>query len=88
MKWWDGSDWLDCSETGVNMAGNYVWVIVRASGTSPTLADMYGTPFAASGQRVVIPGLTFWGSLALAGLFLGAIVWMARRKRAAVSCRD
>lgn len=88
MKWWNGVAWLDCSDTGVNTAQNYVWVKVRATGTSPTLVDLNGTPFAASGQRVVIPGLTSWGSLALAVLFLAAVVWAVRRKRAAVSCRD
>ncbi len=91
MKWWDETvpEWKDCSESGVNTAENYVWVIVRATGTSPTLADMYGTPFAASGQRVVIPGLTTWGTLALAVLFLAAVIGtVRRRKRATVKCQD
>lgn len=84
MKWWDetANVWKDCSNTGVNTADNYVWVRVSNS-TSPDLTELTGTPFSATGQRVIIPGLSTWGVMALAVLFLAGIVWAARKKKLA-----
>lgn len=52
MYWWNGQNWLVCSDSGVNTldTGNYagyIWAKVR-SDTSPSLTEMTGTPFGAS----------------------------------------
>jgi hypothetical protein len=79
MKWWDGTSWINCSDSGVNTIENFVWVKIR-SDTSPNLSQMTGTPFSASGQRVVIPGLSWWGTMVLCLIFLAGIGWAARRR--------
>ncbi len=45
LHWWDGSDWVECSDTGVNMAENYIWAKIR-NDTDPSLSELTGTPFA------------------------------------------
>ena len=55
MYWWNGTDWLPCSETGVNTAENYIWATVNAT-TTPSLTDLTGTPFGAAG-RVPVGGV-------------------------------
>jgi len=42
--WSDGGVWKACSDSGVNVAQHYVWVLIRAD-TSPSLAQIAGTPF-------------------------------------------
>ncbi|GAI93295.1 unnamed protein product, partial [marine sediment metagenome] len=59
LSWWNGSDWVVCSDSGVNPAdtngySGYVWAKIRAPGaippTIPTLADLAGTPFMSIGR--------------------------------------
>jgi len=51
MWWWDGIDWKECSDTGVETAdvdgySGYIWATV-SSDTSPSLEELVGTPFGA-----------------------------------------
>jgi hypothetical protein len=46
---WDGSEWVQCSDSGVNTAGiyrysGYMWAKIR-NNTTPSLADLQGTEF-------------------------------------------
>jgi len=59
LSWWNGSDWVVCSDSGVNPAdtngySGYVWAKIRAPTaippTIPTLADLAGTPFMSIGR--------------------------------------
>jgi len=45
LHWWDGLDWAECSDTGVNMTQNYMWAKIR-NDTDPSLSELTGTPFA------------------------------------------
>ncbi|MBU1173653.1 MAG: right-handed parallel beta-helix repeat-containing protein, partial [Proteobacteria bacterium] len=49
MYWYDGTDWLPCSDTGVNTDNDYIWAKIRDD-TSPSLADMTGTEFGVGGS--------------------------------------
>lgn len=80
MKWWNGSSWENCSPSGVNSTDNYIWANIR-SDTSPSLSQLTGTPFSATGKRVVIPAMSWWGGVAMGLLFLSAIAWSLRRQR-------
>jgi hypothetical protein len=44
--------WIECSDSGVNAAAGYAYIIVQA-GTSPSLAEMTGTPFALVEDKTV-----------------------------------
>ncbi len=48
LRWWDGDSWELCSDSGVNMAANYMWAKVRTD-TTPSLSQLTGTPFAGRG---------------------------------------
>jgi parallel beta-helix repeat protein len=48
LSWWNGSAWVPCSNSGVNTASNYMWAIIT-SATTPSLADLVGTPFGGTG---------------------------------------
>jgi hypothetical protein len=50
LFWWNGAVWQACSPSGVNTTGDYIWARIRAAGTTPTLAQLTGTPFAAYGS--------------------------------------
>ncbi len=60
MRWWNGTEWALCSNTGVNTANiagpqaysGYMWAIITAT-SSPSLSDLAGTPFGGGG--IVIP---------------------------------
>ena len=52
LYWWDGSAWIPCSDTGVNTGENYIWAKIGAD-TTPSLADLTGTPFGAAGKPPV-----------------------------------
>ena len=47
LYWWNGIDWVLCSDTGVNTVENYIWARIRAD-TTPSLSDLTGTPFGAA----------------------------------------
>lgn len=49
MYWYDGTDWLPCSDTGVNTVNDYIWAKIRDD-TSPSLAQMTGTLFGTGGS--------------------------------------
>jgi len=55
MYWWNGTDWVECSDTGVNTTGDYIWARVNAA-TTPSLADLAGTPFAAGASYMLVGG--------------------------------
>ena len=46
LHWWNGSDWVACSESGVNLEDKYVWAVITADSV-PTLSDLTGTEFGA-----------------------------------------
>jgi alpha-tubulin suppressor-like RCC1 family protein len=46
LFWWNGIAWVQCSDSGVNTTDHYVWAKIRTEGTTPTLAQLTGTPFA------------------------------------------
>ena len=52
LYWWDGSRWVPCSDTGVNIYENYIWARIRGD-TTPRLADLTGAPFGAAGKICV-----------------------------------
>jgi len=52
LYWWNGADWVECSDTGVNTAENYIWAVVNDT-TTPNLTDLRGTPFGAAGRLPV-----------------------------------
>jgi len=49
LLWWDGDDWNECSDSGVNTNSTYgysgyMWAKIRTD-TTPSLDDMQGTAF-------------------------------------------
>ena len=54
LYWWSGTAWLECSDTGVNTVENYIWAHISAT-TTPSLADLAGTPFGAAGKPPTPP---------------------------------
>jgi parallel beta-helix repeat protein len=57
MYWWNNQTWQACTDTGVNLVDQYIWVKVRAD-TVPSLADITGTPFAGGSPLVEATPLT------------------------------
>jgi parallel beta-helix repeat protein len=60
LQWWNGSAWMACSDTGVNTGAinsysGYIWAKIR-SDTTPSLADLSGTPFGASADDISSSG--------------------------------
>jgi len=56
LRSWNGTAWVACSDTGVNTVnvgiyGGYIWAKIRGD-TTPTLAQMEGTPFGGGGTNV------------------------------------
>jgi outer membrane protein assembly factor BamB len=49
LFWWDGEDWVQCSDSGVNTDSNYMWAKIRTS-TIPSLTDLQGTPWGGYGH--------------------------------------
>ena len=61
--WWDGDEWVQCSDSGVNTAGiyrysGYMWAKIR-NNTTPSLADLQGTEFGGYGHPSETPGGCF-----------------------------
>ena len=46
LHWFDGSQWVACSDSGVDMEGKYVWAVISMDSV-PTLSDLTGTEFGA-----------------------------------------
>lgn len=86
LYWWDGSSWVQFSNTGVNTAAvdsysGHIWAKLRQTGTTPTLSDLTGTPFRGSGNsppRVpASPGLL----VSAAAFAAGVVALFALRRR-------
>jgi len=62
LFWWNGTEWSECSpDSGVNTASingysGYMWAKIRATGTTPSLADLQGTEFGGYGHPSETPG--------------------------------
>ncbi|MFC1874389.1 right-handed parallel beta-helix repeat-containing protein [Chloroflexota bacterium] len=60
LSWWDGTGWIECSNSGATYpAGGptyrgYIWVKITDN-TTPTLADLTGTPFMTMGNPSPTP---------------------------------
>ena len=48
LYWWDGTSWVICSSSGVDVAHDYIWARIRED-TVPALAELAGAPFGAGG---------------------------------------
>jgi hypothetical protein len=61
LFWWDGNNWDECSDSGVNTASTngysgYMWAKIRDIGTTPTLAQLQGEEFGGYGHPSETPG--------------------------------
>jgi hypothetical protein len=54
LFWSNGTAWAECSDSGVNTAGNYIWAKIRGD-TTPTLSHLTGTPFGGYGHPSETP---------------------------------
>jgi len=54
LLWWNGTSWVQCSNSGVNTVQNYIWAIINNT-TVPSLSDLEGTPFGGFGNPAQIP---------------------------------
>jgi hypothetical protein len=54
LLWWDGSLWQECSHSGVDTSARYIWAKISAN-TTPSLAEMGGTPFGGYGSSPGVP---------------------------------
>ena len=95
LYWWDGSDWTECSDSGVNPAdtngySGYIWAKIRGD-TTPDLDDLTGTPFGGGGNPRIVGGTVLpvdklsilmpWIGLAVALALAGVFITrFARRK--------
>ena len=46
LHFWTGTDWIACSDSGVNLDGKYVWAVITAD-SLPSLSELTGTEFGA-----------------------------------------
>jgi hypothetical protein len=63
LFWWDGNNWDECSDSGVNTASTngysgYMWAKIRDD-TTPTLAQLQGKEFGGYGHPSETPGGCF-----------------------------
>jgi len=58
LFWWDGEDWVQCSDSGVNSDSNYMWAKIR-NNTIPSLTDLQGTPWGGYGHPKEKEGICF-----------------------------
>jgi len=71
LQWWDGTDWVGITPdtaSGVNTTdiaapppngapySGYMWAKIKAVGTTPTIADLEGTPFGGGGSAALMGG--------------------------------
>jgi len=54
LFWWDGDDWVACSDSGVNTASNYIWAIITEA-TTPRLDQLQGTAWGGYGHPSTVP---------------------------------
>lgn len=95
LWWYNGTNWVPASNTGVNTAdtggyGGYVWAIVSGS-SSPTLAQLTGTPLAGSSVTPTAIALAHasvspradWPlpAAVLAAFVVGVVALVAQRRR-------
>jgi len=50
IYWWNGKNWVLCSDTGVNTSLNYIWAKIR-SDTNPSLTQLRGFTFGFKGNN-------------------------------------
>jgi uncharacterized repeat protein (TIGR02543 family) len=53
LFWWNETAWVQCSNGGVNTDSDYIWANIR-TGTTPSLADLQGTPWGGYGHPTEI----------------------------------
>ncbi len=46
LHWWNGSEWIACSDSGVDIENKYVWAVI-SSDSIPALTDLSGTEIGA-----------------------------------------
>jgi len=56
---WNGMAWVQCSDSGVNTTSTnvysgYIYTKIRETGTTPTLAQLTGTPFGGYGLQSLV----------------------------------
>jgi hypothetical protein len=61
LHWWNGMQWVPCSDTGVNTTdvngyGGYMWANI-SSATTPDLAYLSGGPFGAGAPGLSVGGI-------------------------------
>ena len=86
LYWWDGANWIQCSDTGVNTVDNYIWARIGTD-TTPSLTDLGGTPFGAAGRipvgGVVLPVdnlyLIVWWLLITTIIVMGTLVIIRKK---------
>ena len=59
MYWWNGSAWVECSNSGVDTASvngysGYIWANISTV-TSPNLSELSGLPLTAGGKKRQLP---------------------------------
>ncbi|MFP3898439.1 MAG: CFI-box-CTERM domain-containing protein [Dehalococcoidia bacterium] len=56
LFWWDGTQWVECSDTDLDMTAADPYISASIGrGTSPSLANLDGTPFGGYGSPPPIP---------------------------------
>ncbi len=89
LYWWDGSSWVECSNTGVNAQNvdgysGYVWARITADST-PNLSQLVGLPFgvccvSAPPRPPTVPASSLWGTAGLAVVLAAILVWSVGRR--------
>jgi len=56
LYWWNGTTWVQCSNSSASIAEDYIWAKIR-TGTTPNLNQLMGTPFGAGSPPVPVGGV-------------------------------
>ena len=56
LYWWNGTTWVQCSDSSASIAEDYIWAKIR-TGTTPNLNQLMGTPFGAGSPPVPVGGV-------------------------------
>jgi hypothetical protein len=75
MYRWDGSNWVEVAESGVNTEENYVWAKLY----SFSIYGPMGDPLSPAPRMV--PTISRWGIIAMIAAFIGLLVWTVWRRR-------